>query len=163
MPEPIAYPLEAGLGGMMSSTELNIADSTRGGEPRQAAAKGLVALLARQALDGPGEARLGARGGVAVDDLLLRRGVDDAERLAEQLRGLLLVAGGDRAAQPLHRGAHARHVRAVAVLALRRLAGPLFGRFGIGHDALHSAKDAARRCGVEVNLARKTGRRQAAP
>src|SRR6202035_1283887 len=79
------------------------------------------------------EAGLVARGSVGVNDLLLRRGVDDAEGLRQELLGLGGIAALDGGAQALDGGAQARTGAAVALPLLGVLADSLLGGLGVGH------------------------------
>src|SRR5687767_8739216 len=69
-------------------------------------------------VDVAGQAALVPRRGVVVDDALLGRLVDLADRLVQGLLGLAGVTLGDGGAKLLHVGLELRQVRAVALVAL---------------------------------------------
>src|SRR5436309_9730582 len=92
------------------------------------------ALLA-EGRDLLGQAGLVARGGVRVDDPLLGRLVDHAQRLRQDLLSPGGVAARDRGAQLLDRRAQGGAVRAVPLPRLDVLTVPLLSRLGIRHSS----------------------------
>src|SRR5690606_36530956 len=79
--------------------------------------------------------RLGARCGVAVDDVLLGGAVDDRDGVLERRLGPLRIAGGEGDADLLDGGAHRGADGAVARPALLALTHALLSGLGVRHGS----------------------------